>query len=107
MRAVEVHDVYTVKPDGTGLRQLTTDGRSIWPEWTPSGQIRFRIGAVGTPTDTMQYSLMDADGSNVTALVDLAGLIEAITPEGMTPPIPGDLGPTFLWQPGSSWYEAR
>jgi len=104
---VPAQDVYTVKPDGTGLRQLTTDGRSIWPEWTPSGQIRFRIGNVGAPTDTMQYSLMDADGSNVTALVDLAGLIAVITPEGSTPSIPGDLGPAFLWQPASSWYEAR
>jgi len=102
-----VQDVYTVKPDGTGLRQLTTDGRSIWPEWTPSGRIRFRIGNVGSPTDTMQYSLMDADGSNVTPLVDLEGLLNAITPEGMHPPIPGDLGPAFLWQPASSWYEAR
>jgi len=102
-----VQDVYTVKPDGTGLRQLTTDGRSIWPEWTASGQIRFRVGTVGTFEDTMQYTLMDADGSNVSALVDLAGLIEAIRPEGMTPPIPGDLGPAFLWQPASSWYESR
>jgi len=102
-----VQDVYTVKPDGTDLRQLTNDGRSIWPEWTPSGQIRFRIGTVGSLTDTMQYSLMDADGSNVSALVDLAGLIEAIAPEGTTPPIPGDLGPAFLWQPASSWYESR
>jgi Tol biopolymer transport system component len=104
---VPVQDVYTVKPDGTGLRQLTTDGRSIWPEWTPAGQIRFRIGNVGALTDTMQYSLMDADGSNVTALVDLQGLLEAIAPEGMRPSIPGDLGPAFLWQPASSWYEAR
>ena len=104
---VLVQDVYTVRSDGTGLRQLTTDGRSIWPEWTPSGKIRFRIGNVGSPTDTMQYSLMDADGSNVTALVDLDGLIKAITPEGMSPTIPGDLGPAFLWQPASSWYEAR
>ena len=104
---VPAQDVYTVKPDGTGLRQLTTDGRSIWPEWTPSGQIRFRIGNVGAPTDTMQYSLMDADGSNVTALVDLEGLVTAVMPEGMHPTIPGDLGPAFLWQPGSSWYENR
>jgi Tol biopolymer transport system component len=104
---VPLQDVYTVRPDGTELRQLTTDGRSIWPEWTPAGQIRFRIGTVGAPTDTMRYSLMDADGSNVTALVDLDGLINAIAPEGLTPPIPGDLGPAFLWQPGSTWYETR
>ena len=49
-----VQDLYTVRTDGTDLRQLTTDGRSIWPEWTPSGQIRFRIGTVGAPTDTMR-----------------------------------------------------
>ena len=101
-----VQDVYTVRADGTDLRQLTTDGRSIWPEWTPSGQIRFRIGTLGSPTETMQYSLMDADGSNVTQLIDLNGLIKAIVPEGLAPRR-GDLGPQFLWQPGSSWYENR
>jgi Tol biopolymer transport system component len=99
-----VADVYSVRPDGTGLQQLTTDGRSSWPEWTPSGQIRFRRGTVSEPT--MRYSLMVADGSNVTELVDLDGLITAIAPEGLHPRV-GDLGPTFLWQPGSSWYENR
>jgi Tol biopolymer transport system component len=102
-----VQDVYTVRPEGTGLRQLTTDGHSIWPQWTRSGQIRFRIGNVGGPTDTMRYVLMDADGSNVTELVDLESLITAIAPEGTRPTIPGDLGPAFLWQPGSTWYENR
>ena len=101
-----VQDVYTVRTDGTDLRQLTTDARSIWPEWTPSGQIRFRIGTVGAPTDTMRYALMDADGSNVTALVDLDGPVRAIA-ETLTPPIPGDLGPAFLWQPASNWYDER
>ena len=81
-------DVYTVRPDGTDLRQLTTDGRSIWPEWTPSGQIRFRIGTVGSPTDTMQYSLMDADGSNVTALVDLDGPVSGDRARGPDAPHP-------------------
>jgi hypothetical protein len=100
----DVADVYTVRPDGTGLQQLTTDGRSSWPEWTPAGQIRFRIGTISEPT--MQYRLMDADGANVTELVDLDGLIKAIAPEGLHP-VRGDLGPTFLWQPGSSWYENR
>ena len=104
---IVVQDIYTVRPDGTDLRQLTTDGRSIWPEWTPSGQIRFRTGTVGALTDTMQYSLMDADGSNVTPLVDLEALLQAIATEGLTPPVPGDLGPAFLWQPGSTWYEER
>lgn len=79
---------------------------SVWPEWTPSGQIRFRIGTIGAPTDTMRFALMDADGSNVTALVDLEGLIDAVSPEGMEPPI-GDLGTAFQWQPGSSWYDDR
>jgi Tol biopolymer transport system component len=100
-----VVDVYTVRPDGTDLRQLTTDGLSSWPEWVNSDRIRFRRGTVSGPT--MRYSLMDADGSNVTELVDLDGLIKAFAPEGMGPRVPGDLGPTFFWQPGSSWYEDR
>ena len=100
-------NVYVVRPDGTGQRQLTTDGHSNWPEWTRPGQIRFRIGTVSEPSS--RYSLIDADGSNRTDLVDLAGLISAALPEGIGPRVPGDLGPTFLWQPapGAAWYADR
>ena len=38
-------DVYTVRPDWTDLRRLTTDGNSIGATWTPDGRILFATGA--------------------------------------------------------------
>jgi Tol biopolymer transport system component len=49
-------DVYTVRPDGRDLRQLTHDRDSGAPGWTSDGKILFyRTGRMW---------LMDADGSN-------------------------------------------
>jgi Tol biopolymer transport system component len=49
-------DIYTVNPDGTGVRRLTFDGLSADPVWSPDGrQIAFQHGgAIG---------IMHADGS--------------------------------------------
>jgi sugar lactone lactonase YvrE len=54
-------DVYTVRPDWTDLRRLTTDGNSSGATWTPDGRILFAAtGGLWT---------MDADGGNVQLLV--------------------------------------
>jgi Tol biopolymer transport system component len=63
-------DIYTVNPDGTDLRRLTTDDNSSAPAWSVDGRIWF----IGTPrvdgnlqTDRPdQYWIMDADGGNAT-----------------------------------------
>jgi Tol biopolymer transport system component len=68
-------DLYTIRPDGTDLRQLTSDGNSYgpgWapdgissgPIWTPDGRILFAKG----PFDEPRLWIMDADGSNATQL---------------------------------------
>jgi hypothetical protein len=70
-------DVYTVRPDWTGLRRLTTDGFSSAATWTPDGRIMFTRGCtVKRPTglgesDCSAAGLwtMDADGSNAQILV--------------------------------------
>jgi len=49
-------DVYTVRPDGTDLRQLTHDGGSGSPTWTSDGKILFY--------SQRAMWLMDSDGSN-------------------------------------------
>jgi len=97
-------NIYTVRPDGTALVQLTTDGRSSWPEWTLSGQIRFRNG--NATEQSTRYSIMDADGSNLSALIDVGHLFEAVQPEGLSW-FTGDLGRSFLWQPAPSWIPDR
>jgi hypothetical protein len=88
-------DLYTVRPDGSDLRRLTTTGVASWPEWTPAGQIRFRGGGPN------QFWLMDADGENPQMLVDLSAAFATIDPPGRVSNIsvPGDPGRTFHWQP--------
>ena len=93
-------NVYTVRPDGTDLQQLTTDGISSWPEWTLSNKIRFRNGS--DTNSSLAFSIMNADGSNQTFLVDLQPLVDAIQPPGTTAShitVPGDPGRSLFWQP--------
>ena len=33
------HNVYTVKTDGTGMKQLTTNGKSVAPRWSADGKL--------------------------------------------------------------------
>lgn len=56
----DVTNIFTVQPDGSDLRQLTSDGVSTAPVWTADGQIWF--GRDGYLWE------MDADGSSVTQL---------------------------------------
>ena len=51
-------DVYTVHPDGTGLKRLTFDGGSGAPSWTSDGKILY--------FSRKALWLMNADGSNET-----------------------------------------
>lgn len=58
-------DIWIMNSDGTGLRQLTTDGLSAFPVWSPSGgKIAFESGR---NQDDAIY-LMNADGSNQTRI---------------------------------------
>jgi hypothetical protein len=63
-------DIYTVRPDGTGLRRLTTDGISKEATWTSDGRILFDRGSgVAGKTSSPDFWIMDADGTNATQLV--------------------------------------
>jgi Tol biopolymer transport system component len=87
----QYYDVYTIRPDGTDLRRLTTDRFSKGPSWTADGRIGFvRVPMVngdastGDPVD--QLWVMDADGSNASQLtvspqVHAAGLGIAWPPQ--------------------------
>jgi hypothetical protein len=60
-------DIYTIRPDGTDLRQLTADQISQAASWTTDGRIGFiRIPAGTAPL--RQFWLMNADGGNPTQL---------------------------------------
>lgn len=63
-------DVYTIRPDGTGLRRLTTNGISNGATWTPDGRILFSrvIGGAGGRAASGFWT-MSADGSHVAQIV--------------------------------------
>jgi len=65
-------DIYTVRADGTDLRQLTTDGVSYGPAWSAAGRIWFIrptvVDGIVQDDGTVQYWVMDAEGSHATQL---------------------------------------
>jgi hypothetical protein len=73
-RLQTTQDVYTVRPDWTDLRRLTTGGDTIGATWTPDGRILFATGCRGDPcAGNGGLWTMDADGSNVQLLVPGSG----------------------------------
>jgi len=56
-------DIYTVRPDGTDLRRLTTDGSSYTPRWDLDGRIWYIHPTTG---EAVENWVMDADGGNAT-----------------------------------------
>jgi Tol biopolymer transport system component len=75
-------DVYTVRPDWTDLRRLTSDGNAIEATWTPDGRILFVTGG----SNESGLWVMNADGSNARLLVPRGDLF----PNG---------GNAAAWQP--------
>jgi Tol biopolymer transport system component len=60
-------DIYTIRPDGTGLSRLTDDEHSATPRWTPDGsRILFaRLSANAANTKTLtDFWLMGPTGSD-------------------------------------------
>ena len=77
-------DIYTVRPDGSDLRRLTTDGISSNPAWGVDGRIWFARNAQTSPPGVDW--IMDADGGNATQSIlgpqpqDLAATARQPTP---------------------------
>jgi TolB protein len=76
------YDVYTIRPDGSGLRRLTTDpGNDAHSTWSPDGQwIAFASGQAGfkdemplhavNPQSYGEICVMRSDGSDIRCLTD-------------------------------------
>lgn len=58
-------DIYTVRPDGTEMRRLTSDQVSSAPSWTAGGRIGFFRQSAPNPPE---FWVMDSDGTNATKL---------------------------------------
>ena len=62
-------DIYTIRPDGTDMRRLTTDGISGWASWTPDGRILFVRGSSGADNGgSLDFWTMNADGTQAAEL---------------------------------------
>jgi Tol biopolymer transport system component len=88
-------DIHSVRPDGSNLRELTSDGASGWPGWTRDGRIVFTQWT-DPQHETYDLWIMDADGSNASRLEDRS--ISALSALGCIACTDGD-GRDLLWQP--------
>ena len=61
----EQQDIYTIRPDGTDVRRLTTDGVSVSATWTPDGRILFVRPGGASPG----WWTMNADGTDAALLI--------------------------------------
>ena len=81
-------DIYTVRPDGSDVRRLTTDGVSTDATWTADGRILFVRSATGGGGSPGWWT-MDADGTGAAVLVTTAAIGVKADLEETSP----------LWQP--------
>lgn len=59
------HDIYLVRPDGTDIRRLTSDGVESRPEWTRDGRLVFTRTRSDAPAGRVyELWIMDANGAN-------------------------------------------
>lgn len=68
--AGDQQDIYTIRPDGTDLRRLTTDGASTSAMWTPDGRLLFARDSGSSPG----WWTMEADGTNTAILLSAAAV---------------------------------
>ncbi len=66
----EASNLFTVRPDGSGLTQLTSfgraDTRATQPTWTPDGQRIIFTSIARSGYHNAQVGFVDADGGNLT-----------------------------------------
>jgi WD40 repeat protein len=61
-------DVYTIRPDGSDLRQITTGGNAASPSWTVDGRILFTRTRASAGAAAGWWTV-DADGTNARLFV--------------------------------------
>ena len=91
-------DIAIVRPDGSDLHQLTSDGISGDPLWTRDGRILF-VKRTDLEAGTFDLWIMDADGTNPRLLRDRS--IAALSAIGcvVCPADPERNWSDVLWQP--------
>ena len=67
LRQADTEQIHLVAADGSGDRQLTTEGSNFRPDWSPDGK---RIAFTSDRDGGLDVYAMDADGSTVVRLTD-------------------------------------
>ena len=97
-------DVFIVKADGTGLRQLTDDiDQDRVPRWSPDGK---RIAFMSNRNGQWQVWTIRPDASGLEQLTDAPGtgaLIPTWSPDGARLLAARTVGTSFLMQAGKPW----
>jgi Tol biopolymer transport system component len=90
------HQLYTIKPNGRGLRQLTNlNGDAVAADWSPDGRrITFKLG-----TETHPGVMMNADGSGLRDLTPWSGKGLVVRRRR---PVPSSRMMKIPWPPGQS-----
>ena len=102
----EQGDVYTMRPDGSDVRRLTTDGLSTAATWMPDGWILFTRLAGGAGSATAGWWAMDANGANAILMVSRAQV--GVSPEDLAftyPAMQSMGGPAIVpppWTPATA-----
>jgi Galactose oxidase, central domain/WD40-like Beta Propeller Repeat len=83
-------DLYTMRPDGSDVQQLTTEGLATAPSWTADGRILYTRGSRDADSGDAGWWTRDADGSNAALLMSATAIGVAVDGLGDTHP---------AWQP--------
>jgi TolB protein len=73
--------IFVVKPDGTGLRRLTEEGKqNFFPAWSPNGK---KLALTSDRSSSLQIWVMNADGSRPRQLTTEAeNVVPTWSPDG-------------------------
>jgi WD40 repeat protein len=102
----EQQDIYTMRPDGSDVRRLTTDGLSTSATWMPDGWILFTRLAGGAGSAAAGWWTMDADGARAILMVSRAQV--GVSPEELAftyPAMQSMGGPAIVpppWTPATA-----
>ncbi len=77
----ERQQIFVIKPDGTGVRRLSQEGKqNFFPAWSPDGK---RLAFTSDRSGSLEIWVMDAEGSNPKQLTTEGGnVVPTWSPDG-------------------------